>query len=80
MSMRQARFRFSIDQRLEGARDNAMQWLADNWLVLAIGLAAGVALFRSARTHRGCCGDTTLPESLHAPDTGETGKRKPKSA
>lgn len=43
-----------------------MQWLTENWFVLVIGIAAAAVLVRSARRHRGCCGDTTLEESRHA--------------
>lgn len=43
-----------------------MQWLVDSWFVLLIGVAAAAVLVRSARRHRGCCGDTTLEESRHA--------------
>ena len=43
-----------------------MQWLIENWILLAIGIAAAALLFRSARSHRGCCGDRSLDESRHA--------------
>lgn len=42
-----------------------MQWLSENWILLTIGIAAIAVLFRSARSHRGCCGDATLEESRH---------------
>jgi len=45
--------------------NDIMQWLIENWLLLAIGIAAAAMLVRSARRHRGCCGDTTLEESRH---------------
>ena len=52
------------------------QWLAENWFVVLVGIVAAIALFRSGRRHRGCCGDTTLPESRHAlrsgPDDAKT--------
>lgn len=47
-----------------------MQWLTENWILLAIGIAAAALLFRSARSYRGCCGDSTLEESRHALRTG----------
>jgi hypothetical protein len=46
-----------------------MQWLTENWILLAIGITAAALLLRSARSHRGCCGDSTLYESRQAPHT-----------
>lgn len=48
------------------SRESLMQWLIENWILLAIGIAAAALLFRSARSHRGCCGDRSLDESRHA--------------
>ena len=52
-----------------------MQWLLENWFVLCVGIVAAIALLRSARRHRGCCGDTTLPESQHDLRTTTDDKR-----
>ncbi len=52
-----------------------MHWLADNWMLIVIGAAAAIVLWRSGRSHRGCGGDGALPESRHAPRSGMEGRR-----
>lgn len=42
-----------------------MRWLAENWMLIVVGAAAALVLWRSGRSHRGCCGDGALPESRH---------------